>query len=113
MLEELVRNRITGLAVLHPSIEEYINYDRLGSGSDVYAASDRHRPRSAAFAKALRGLSAKVHQYGLQLFVKPYEYSYPDELARGYNVLDVEVTCRQDGLSLFKNQTVANMPDVR
>ncbi len=29
------------------------------------------------------------------------------------NELDVEVTSRQDGFSLFKNQTVYNMRDVK
>jgi len=68
------------VAFLNLNIEDYINYDRLGDGQQVYAADSLHRQRSAIFSKALSELADYAHQLHLQFFLQIYEFSLPDHL---------------------------------
>ncbi len=68
------------IAFLNLNVEDYINYDRLGNGQQVYAKDSLHRQRSAIFCKALSELADYAHQLHLQLFLQTYEFSLPDHL---------------------------------
>lgn len=66
------------VAFLNLNIEDYINYDLLGDGHQVYSSDSLHRVRSAIFRQALSGLADYAHQLHLQLLLQIYEFSLPD-----------------------------------
>jgi hypothetical protein len=79
-MRRLLPYAFNSVAFLNLNVEDYINYDRLGNGQQVYAADSLHRQRSAIFCKALSDLVDSAHELHLQFFLQIYEFSLPDHL---------------------------------
>ena len=83
-LPALVRNRVTALVLLHPNVEDYVNYDHLGNGSEVWPQGHPHRQRSAALCPLVSKLVQETQAHGLKFFFKPYELGFPKQLPQLY-----------------------------
>ncbi|MBZ5545115.1 MAG: hypothetical protein LAO07_15775 [Acidobacteriia bacterium] len=68
------------VAFLNLNVEDYVNYELLGDGQQVYGADSLHRQRSAIFSKALSELADYARQLHMQFFLQIYEFSLPDHL---------------------------------
>lgn len=79
-MRKLLRYGFNTVAFLNLNVEDYVNYDLLGDGLQVYSPDSLHRRRSAIFCRALSGLADYAHQLHMQLFIQVYELSFPDHL---------------------------------
>ncbi len=77
---ELLKLGFNTVAFLNLNVEDYINYDLLGDGHQVYGPDSLHRQRSKVFRQALNELADYAHQLHMQLFLQIYEFSFPDHL---------------------------------
>lgn len=66
--------------LLNLNLEDYVNYDRLGGGFEVYAPDSLHRLRSEVFCQALRELGEYARSLHLRFYLQIYEFSFPDHL---------------------------------
>ena len=80
---------ITGMSFESSGIEDYISYDRLGSGTEVYGAGDLHRPRADAWAVALGNFTGTLKAEGLKSYMMIFDIMFPPALAARYNVTSV------------------------
>lgn len=89
-----VRHGFNSITFLNLNLEDYVNYDRLGNGFEVYAADSLHRQRSAVFCRALRELAGYARQWRLRLYIQIYDLSFPDHLDGSRLADDSEHTWR-------------------
>lgn len=79
-MRSLLRLGFNSITFLHLNLEDYVNYDRLGDGFQVYAADSLHRPRSEQFCRMLRDITAYAHSLHFRLYIQIYDFSFPDHL---------------------------------
>jgi hypothetical protein len=82
----LAASGFTGLVLEVTGVEDFISYDYLGNGSEVYAAGDAHRARADAWAAALAPALAACASAGLAPHLMFFELMFPPALARRYNL---------------------------
>jgi hypothetical protein len=70
-------------------IEDFVSYDRLGNGTEVYAAGDAHRARADAWQAQLAPFFAALAADGIAPYMMIFDLMYPPALARAYNVTSV------------------------
>jgi hypothetical protein len=75
-----VRYGFNQFTLLNLNLEDYVNYDRLGGGFEVYAPDSLHRLRSEVFCQALRELGEYARSLHLRFYLQIYEFSFPDHL---------------------------------
>ena len=75
---------VTALVLLHPNVEDYVDYQHLGNGSEVWPVGDPHRQRSAALCQLVAKLVQETQAHGLKFYFKPYELGFPKQLPRLY-----------------------------
>ncbi|MCC6856992.1 MAG: hypothetical protein IT158_00450 [Bryobacterales bacterium] len=79
-MRELARHSFNRVTFLNLNLEDYVNYDRLGSGFEVYPPDSLHRQRTRVFREALNELADYAHALHMQFYLQVYEFSYPDHL---------------------------------
>ena len=70
-------------------IEDFVNYDRLGSGIEVYASNNAHRVRTAAWQAALQNVTGALASEGLRSYIETFDLMYPPALAAKYNISSI------------------------
>jgi hypothetical protein len=76
----------TGIVLEATGIEDFIAYDRLGNGSEVYAAGSAHRARAAAWSAALAPALEALAARGLSPHLMFFDLMFPPALAARYNL---------------------------
>ena len=76
----------TGVVLECTGIEDFISYDRLGNGSDVYPLGAPHRARADAWGAALAPAFSALAAYSLRPFLMFFDLMHPPSLAARYNL---------------------------
>ena len=76
----------TGVVLQVTGIEDFISYDRLGNGSEVYPPGAAHRARADAWGAALAPALARLAAPGLSPYLMFFDLMYPPALAARYNL---------------------------
>lgn len=72
------------ITFLHVNAEDYIDYRHLDK--EIYPADSRHRQRSPVFCRYLKELCDYAHERHLEIYLQLYEFQYPQELNKKYNL---------------------------
>lgn len=89
LIPMLQEHAFTGFMFESSGVEDYINYDHLGGGFDVYPAGDPHRARVDAWQGALNPMLETFHEEGLDTYIMFFDLMYPPALAAKYNVSSI------------------------
>lgn len=89
LIPELEAHQFTGFMFESSGVEDYINYDHLGGGFDVYPAGDPHRARVDAWARSLNPMLQAFQREELETYVMFFDLMAPPALAAKYNVTSV------------------------
>jgi hypothetical protein len=89
LIPYLQQHKFTGFMFESSGVEDYINYDHLGSGTEVYAAGDPHRGLVEAWQGALTPMLDKFASEELETYIMFFDLMYPAALAARYNVSSV------------------------
>ena len=76
----------TGVVLEVTGIEDFLTYDGLGNGTEVYPLPSFHRSRARAWAGALGPALASLSQHSLDPFLMFFDLMYPPALAMRYNL---------------------------
>jgi hypothetical protein len=76
----------TGVALEVTGIEDFISYDRLGTGTEVYPPGSLHRSRADAWSGALAPALADLAALDLDPYFMFFDLMYPPALAARYNL---------------------------
>jgi hypothetical protein len=82
----LAARGFTGVVLEVTGIEDFISYERLGNGSEVYAPGSAHRARAGAWAAALAPALAELAAGGLEPYLMCFDLMFPPALAARYNL---------------------------
>ena len=82
----LAARAFTGIVLEVTGIEDFISYDRLGNGSEVYGPGAAHRARAAAWGAALAPALVALSAQGLSPFLMLFDLLHPPALAARYNL---------------------------
>ena len=82
----LATSGFTGCVIQVTGIEDFIAYDALGNGSEVYPAGSVHRANADAWAVALEPALAAIAAAGLRPYLMAFDLQYPPVLAARYNL---------------------------
>jgi len=82
----LAAGNFTGVVLQATGIEDFIAYERLGNGSEVYAPGSAHRARAAAWGAALAPALAALAARGLAPHLMFFDLMYPPALAARFNL---------------------------
>jgi hypothetical protein len=89
MIPTLEAHALTAFMFESSGVEDYVNYDHLGGGFDVYAANDPHRARVEEWQRALSPMLRAFQEEELETYVMFFDLMYPPALAAKYNVSSV------------------------
>ena len=89
LIPMLQEHKFTGFMFESSGVEDYINYDYLGSGEEVYSAGDLHRARTATWRGALNPMLDTFAREGLEPYIMFFDLMFPPALAARYNVSSV------------------------
>jgi hypothetical protein len=82
----LAASGFTGCVIQVTGIEDFISYDALGNGSDVYPLGSVHRANADAWAVVLEPAFAAIAAAGLRPYLMAFDLQYPPALAARYNL---------------------------
>lgn len=71
-------------------IEDFISYNHLGNGSEVYALGDAHRARTDAWQAQLAPFVSSLAADGISPYMMLFDLMYPPALARVRNITSVD-----------------------
>lgn len=83
-LRQVLKLGFNAFSFLNLNVEEYVDYKFLSQR--IYPAGDRHLQRSQVFSRLLTELCEYAHKLHLEIYVQPYEMSYPPRLDALYGV---------------------------
>ena len=89
LIPYLQQHKFTGFMFESSGVEDFINYDHLGSGDEVYSAGDPHRERTEAWQGALTPMLDKFASEELETYIMFFDLMYPAALAQKYNISSV------------------------
>lgn len=69
LIPYLQQHTFTSYMFESSGVEDYLNYDFLGTGQDVYAAGDPHRARAAAWQRTLNPMLEKFAHEELDTYI--------------------------------------------
>jgi len=76
----------TGCVIQVTGIEDFISYDALGNGSEVYPTGSVHRANADAWTAALEPALSAIAATGLHPILMAFDLQYPPILAAKYNL---------------------------
>ena len=82
----LAASNFTGVVLEATGIEDFISYDYLGNGTEVYASGDAHRARASEWGAALAPALAELAAHNLSPHLMFFDLMYPPALAARFNL---------------------------